>query len=305
MIDVGYFKKGMINEIESFLAGYSDNFDSYKKIDFNRLKKNIFSKPDGFIVAEENGDIVGLLHIEKQDWDSNHFGLNFAKINFINAKGDYSEKCSIIKKLLKKVDGLKYDYVFLRWDTKDLPVIHSLEDTGYRFIINSVTLIHTLKKLDNLNSPINVRTCRNEDAPQLEDLARNSFTFDRFHADPELDKEKCDSLHSEWAKNCCKGGLADKIFITEISGRIAGFSACKIDKDNKIGTFVLLGVSPDFRNKGVGAILLNATLDFLKNNNTTLVELRTELTNHPAVNLYQQLGFKISWVEGYYRKISK
>jgi len=305
MIDVCDFNKGMINEIKSFLSEHSDNYDSYKKITFDRLKKSIISKPDRFIVAKKNRLISGLVHIEKQDWDSNHFGLSFAKINFIQARGDYSEKYSIIKGLLEKIDELKYDYVILRHNTNDLSIIHSLEDMGYRFIVNSITLIHNLKKINNFNSPISVRACKNEDIPLLKELARDSFTFDRFHADPELNKEKCDSLHSEWVKNCCNGNLADKTFITEVDGKIVGFGACKLDKDNKISTFVLLGVSPSFRNKGVGAILLSAMLDFSRANNATLAELRTELTNHPAVSLYQQMGFKTNLIEGYYRKIKK
>ena len=305
MINTNYFKNGMFEKIVSFLEDYSDNLERYEKVNFDRLKKSVLSKSEGFIVSEKNEEVLGLIHIEDQDWDSNHFGLKFAKINLIIAKGSYSEKIDCIKYLLEKVDEKGYEYVILRWNSKDLAVIHSLESAGYQFIIDSIVLIHNLKNLNELNTFFEISSYQEEDISTLQEIARNTFKFDRFHADSKLNEKKCDFLHSKWVSNCCKGKLADKVFVAKVDGKIAGFNACRIDNDNKIGTIILTGVSSKFRKKGIGQTLVNAVLNFFKDNNLSLADVRTELNNIPAIRLYQKSGYNISLVEKYYRKFKK
>lgn len=43
MIKIDYFKKETFDKIESFLADYINDLDSYKKNNFDRLKKKILS----------------------------------------------------------------------------------------------------------------------------------------------------------------------------------------------------------------------------------------------------------------------
>src|SRR3990170_1600931 len=59
-----------------------------------------------FFVAEEAEEIIGLIGSEKLEWDSTHFGIEAAKVNYLLASGDYfkslNTKRELISYLLKR-----------------------------------------------------------------------------------------------------------------------------------------------------------------------------------------------------------
>lgn len=62
-----------------------------------------------------------------------------------------------------------------------------------------------------------------------------------------------------------------------------------------------LGVSGDYRGKGVSKALIEKVLDFAKETDAVRVELKTEKTNTLALQLYKTMGFGIDDDNVYYR----
>ncbi len=53
-----------------------------------------------------------------------------------------------------------------------------------------------------------------------------------------------------------------------------------------------LFVRPEYRKKGIGAMLMDASKDFAKNNGITGIELSTAISNGTAQRLYESLGYE-------------
>jgi len=62
-----------------------------------------------------------------------------------------------------------------------------------------------------------------------------------------------------------------------------------------------LGVSSHFRGKRVSKILIQRALEFARETNAIRIELKTELKNTTARNLYKSLGFTVDSDNVYYR----
>ncbi|MFT4694253.1 MAG: GNAT superfamily N-acetyltransferase [Francisella sp.] len=62
-----------------------------------------------------------------------------------------------------------------------------------------------------------------------------------------------------------------------------------------------LGVSSDFRGKGVSKALIHKVQEFAKETNAIRVELKTALTNTTAQSLYRAMNFIIDSKHVYYR----
>lgn len=62
-----------------------------------------------------------------------------------------------------------------------------------------------------------------------------------------------------------------------------------------------LGVSSDFRGKGVSKALILQVQQFAKETNAIRIELKTECTNTTALNLYKSMNFTIDKDNVYYR----
>jgi len=65
-----------------------------------------------------------------------------------------------------------------------------------------------------------------------------------------------------------------------------------IHKDDKKGQIFMLGVAPDWRNKGVSKEILWDGLAYLKNKGVKIIELNVDSRNHAACALYRSVGFK-------------
>ncbi len=53
-----------------------------------------------------------------------------------------------------------------------------------------------------------------------------------------------------------------------------------------------LFVRSEYRKKGIGAMLMDASKDFAKNNDITSIELSTAISNGTAQRLYESLGYE-------------
>ncbi len=80
--------------------------------------------------------------------------------------------------------------------------------------------------------------------------------------------------------------------IVEDNGEILGFILCFIDNPvSREGTVADLYVDPSVRGKGIGTLLLNNGIAWLKDNNVHKVALAVHKDNLGALDLYSKSGF--------------
>lgn len=92
------------------------------------------------------------------------------------------------------------------------------------------------------------------------------------------------------------------IFITSTEGKIIGSIAILLRKHIANARIYILNVHPEYRRIGVGSLLMETTLIFLRERGYKKVTIETGINNQAAINLYISKGFLVDKIlKKYYR----
>ena len=300
-LNVELLKENGIKNIEKKLSVES----SKDKSSFiSQIKDSYFSESKYSIAAKrlEYDEIIGVAIFERLKWDTEHFGINIGRINEIIAwEGEYRKELAVKDEMLRFIEHkcVKDDFacVYCRVDINDYSLIHSLESNGFRLIDVLTTFRFDFRrnkifqklsyKRDLLLNEITTRPWKEEDLDDLASIAGASYIYDRFHSDQIFPKDKSDELHRKWIVNCCNG-LTDEVLVAASDDKPLGFITCKVNGSK--GVIDMVGVSKDMQKRGMGAMLVNASLEWFKNR-VDVVEVGTQNRNIPAMKLYINAGF--------------
>jgi GNAT superfamily N-acetyltransferase len=117
-------------------------------------------------------------------------------------------------------------------------------------------------------------------------------------------------LYPDWStgqakavRDVCAG---EHVFVADIAGTVAGFSAVVIrDDDPRTGEIDMLAVDPDHQRHGVGAALIAHAVDHLRGAGVVLVDVATggDPGHAPARRAYAKAGFTPLPLVRYYRAL--
>jgi len=99
--------------------------------------------------------------------------------------------------------------------------------------------------------------------------------------------------------------------VAEVEGRIAGYIMCRIERIlskfqrfriTKAGHVISIAVLPEYRRLGIASALLKNAMKILREvYDCSEVFLEVRVSNTPAINLYEKLGFmKVDRIKRYY-----
>jgi len=83
-------------------------------------------------------------------------------------------------------------------------------------------------------------------------------------------------------------------FMAHVSSECVGAIVCKLDYHKKVsnrGYIAMLAVDARFRKRKIGSTLVQKAIDAMMEREADEVVLETEITNKPALRLYENLGF--------------
>lgn len=90
------------------------------------------------------------------------------------------------------------------------------------------------------------------------------------------------------SRNFLTGGA---LFVADAGGTVNGFVDVTESAWNQVATINNLAVAPAYRRRGIGTRLLRAAVEWARQKNLRAVLLDTPTKAHPAISLYQKLGF--------------
>lgn len=231
----------------------------------------------------------------KDTWDSKFFNRPIYRILYIHSKGR-SECLKLLRAVLNE-HGIRNSYFISNFCRHKKNIISAVTCYGFRKIAGMVDLVLYPAKSFQAKKCLNdvdIRLFKKEDLKGIEKIALNSFYADRFHRDPFYGgKEGADRYHKEWARNCCRGLTADRVFVAVNNGKAIGFLACKSARagNDSYVRIVLMAVGKDFSGRGVGTKLLSAMKEYYQK---VPIVVRTESDNEASISLYKKSGFKIA-----------
>jgi len=184
---------------------------------------------------------------------------------------------------------------------KNLELINELEllkftlkdiQVTYKFDLNKNLLKDKL-----ISENLLIRESTLNDIEALQVIASSSFlNYGHYSNDTKLDTMKCRDIYSDWTKRSCEDkNVADKMFVAESNGEIAGFLAFKIFHDNdKVYAAGTLGaVSEKYRNLNVFRALTLDALHWGKEICLDWQEHNVLITNYPVNSSFIKSGFLI------------
>lgn len=284
-----YFLKGISNEEKNAL---------FKII----LTKALFYNENILLGVQSNGRYVGFLLLEKQEWDSAFFGFECYRIEHLFAVGELKTQRDTKKILLdhvvQVVQEKKIKYINGKIDTGDISSLYAFSARGF---IPQCTMVHfnyfSQKPRKHFKQLGKIRDFKSSDLESLQAIARNSMVYDHFHSDPYFSKESCDTLYATLIENCCKGISADKVFVVEKNGSIAGYVACQVRKDLNSTLPISLGhirhlaiLQPE--GFGCGPGLQETALSWLQQR-VDCVESAATIQNLPIIRISIRSGMEI------------
>lgn len=129
-----------------------------------------------------------------------------------------------------------------------------------------------------------------EDATFVSRLAKGSFSYSRFHRDPNIPNERANSFKKAWAENFFASKRGDSMIIAENAGTVVGFVQLLFDGDAMVVD--LITVSNQHRRQGFGAAMLARA--GAEHPGFTTLRTGTQAANVPSVRFYENLGFRLT-----------
>ncbi|HLN89457.1 MAG TPA: GNAT family N-acetyltransferase [Candidatus Binatia bacterium] len=289
-------------------AEYNVSRDLSANLVLNEIS-DIISKKGLCLVAREQSNVIGLISLEKLDWDTNHFGFPIAKISHLMSAGDNHQSFNVKRKLISATLERCYAnlqlHVFARVNKEDLISIHALESQSFHLMDVLVTYSFDFRKQQRHTQLglFQVKPYRPEEIHQLSELAKTCFAntaiaTDRFHADPTLPKEKSDLLYVKWLTDSSKN-IHSEILVVERDGQPIGFNVCNIGLlltkqfGFRLGTIALTAVRPSERGRLVATSLLEGSLAWFEGK-VDVVETGGQVSNYAVQRAWVRTGFKIT-----------
>lgn len=273
-----------------------------------RLKLNRLAEKgkDALLVAgiDEAGAVIGLLAADLFDWGSRHFGFGMAHLQTMLVSGVVRERearFQMFARLFAEYEAWRPQHAVahtaLRALSEDLPLIHFLEDRGFRMMDTMTTYVfnrhehHRIAKGRAFFSP---RPYRENDREPVLALAQGSFSSTRFSNDPAMTREGLSSFYREWGEKLCAGEMADTLLIAQNEEQaVVGFLGFRCDQA------VLNATGKRFMGGGLGAVspaapgaypaLLNHAISLGAAENHDLAEFETQVQNSTVIRVWHAL----------------
>lgn len=225
--------------------------------------------------------------MKRLDWDSQFWGVDIYNVDDI---------ISFKKKEINDIQKNSGKWLIQALIPENYTSrINILEDNGFRFIENKITLKKNITKrievdYENFNKikKQEIDSKRNLFYPLYGDITR----FNLFS------KEKINDFYYKWVINSIKGQLDDKCIGYYIENQLAGFVTYRFNVNGVV--IGLFGIFPEFQRKGISQKLLAYVNNDSIKNNYSKVFVSTQGKNINAINAYVKDGFVIYTIKQWY-----
>ncbi|MBT4496630.1 MAG: GNAT family N-acetyltransferase [Gemmatimonadetes bacterium] len=89
-----------------------------------------------------------------------------------------------------------------------------------------------------------------------------------------------------------EGQNAEGVFVYEVDGQVVGYITARVDLGSKIGWIPNLAVIPEYRKEGLGKLLMQTALDYLRDQGMECAKIETLAQNPVGSHFYPSVGFE-------------
>lgn len=185
-----------------------------------------------------------------------------------------------------------------RCSISDLGAAQSMEKQGFLLMDTLVYYTFDLlrRPVSSSDDDVHFRPIRRGEENVVERVAIESFRgyFGHYHADPRLDRDKCDDVYVDWARKACVAKGSDENFmVAEIEDRIVAFGVFRMNNPDE-GELFLGGIHPDFRGQGIYQSFLHRAKAWCLSKDARRMVISTQLNNIAVQKILVKFGFEIT-----------
>jgi GNAT superfamily N-acetyltransferase len=182
-----------------------------------------------------------------------------------------------------------------RCAAEDLPAAQALEEAGGRLMDVLVYWSRDLERpLPAERGPVPVRLLRPGDVAAVRRVAAAAFSgyLGHYHADPLLDRARCDEVYASWAeRSCTDPAVASTVLVAEHQGAVGGFLTL-LHRGPEEQEIVLNGVDPALQRRGLYRSLVLAALAHARSEGARRLTVSTQLVNVGVQKTWARAGFE-------------
>ena len=179
--------------------------------------------------------------------------------------------------------------IYAKLPAADLATVRSMQALGFQLVDTALSFECPLPLPKSAAHAAQARMAVPGDEPAVARIAREVFTFDRFHTDPNIPDETADRVKEAWTRGFFAGKRGKWMVVAEINDEVAGFLLLLESQDKLV--IDLIAVADRHRGAGVARTMIAFAADALPQFATLLVG--TQATNTASVRLYESMGFRL------------
>lgn len=221
--------------------------------------------------------------------DSERFGIRAARAHVVP---------ETLPRALDFCASEKIDLLIARCSTTDVVAAQRMESSGFLLMD---TLVYYAFDLSSKTIPQDagkflVRRLKPEDKDEIEAIAASAFRgyIGHYHADPRLDRQKCDETYASWAeRSVTLKTAADEVLVAEHNTAVAGFATLRVNSPQECEG-LLYAVAPAYQKLSVCPALMIHSLHWCLSQGAERMVISTQVTNVSMQKVWCRVGFEPS-----------
>lgn len=231
------------------------------------------------------GPVVSL-----SDLDGQRFGIVSAKAPLVRR--------DTLPEVMSFCEANRVEFLIARCPTFDLGAVQDMEGLGFLLMDTLLYFSFDLrgKRVPKDMAGVAVREGEAGDALKAKTVAAECFDgyMGHYHADPKLDRKKCDEVYQDWAyRACLSTGPRDGMLVSVSGEEVTGFGTIHVN-DEEEGEGGVFCVSPRFRSRGVYQSIMIRCLGWCSERSIKRMNISTQVTNLASQKTWVRLGFEPS-----------
>jgi dTDP-4-amino-4,6-dideoxy-D-galactose acyltransferase len=238
------------------------------------------------------------LRLSEMQWETSLLGRKIGRVEGVDTITDVSSGTEAIHRVERRAISSGFSVITARVAANHVPAVWALETSGFVTVDIGVIFEYDAQKStrpmpDHAPGEPIIRLATDDDVPMLQQIVNGLFCHSYYYVSPCFSSAEADRLFRAWITNCVQHGRADRVWLAETSGGIAGFVTCRCLLPDDVGVIDLIGVAPNHGSRGLGKALVRTALASFHELGVAIVRVRTQIANHAAVNLYAATGARL------------
>lgn len=232
------------------------------------------------------------MKIRRADWECENLGGEFLEIEF--AAGEQGWDPAADRQLAAA------DYVLARLPVGDTPLLHQLEDQGFRFLATQCSMVIDLAPPPQ-RPAVAATICRQVHTREvasslelnqiLEQVDADMFHTDRISMDPSLPNDQAAKRH----RDIVRGLFADRRNVSQglyLRDEMIGFFQLQYRSDQHFFAS-LAGVFPPYQGSGLGVAAIWLPIQWALGQGVRRLTTSNSTNNPDSVRMHLAMGYRI------------